>query len=185
MKLLERLYPVHLFLDRHLKPAVTSLVLLLMRVVWGYGFFLTGSGKLKDIDKPIAFFKELGIPAPVLNAYFVGSLECVGGLLLLMGLCSRPIAFLLTGNMLVAFLTADKVAVHKLFSDADPTPVINAAPFWFFVTSLTVLALGPGKASLDALLVHLSKHKALVTKPGFPVDVPSSAPLSTAQRAAH
>jgi putative oxidoreductase len=35
-----------------------------------------------------------------------GILECVGGLLILVGVCTRPVAFLLSGEMAVAYFTA-------------------------------------------------------------------------------
>jgi putative oxidoreductase len=38
------------------------------------------------------FFTSLGVPAPSLNAYMVSSLECFGGLFLIIGLASRPLA---------------------------------------------------------------------------------------------
>ena len=66
--------------------------LLFVRVYWGWQFWQTGWGKLQDISKPIGFFTELGIPFPVFNAWFVSMLECVGGILLILGLASRLIS---------------------------------------------------------------------------------------------
>src|ERR1700748_3187420 len=71
-----------------------SPLLLALRVYFFWQLFQTGQGKLSNIGKIIDFFKSLGIPAPEINAYFVSSLECFGGLLLVIGLASRPLAFL-------------------------------------------------------------------------------------------
>lgn len=148
-----KLVNAYVLLCRWAGPVVLSLVLLLMRIIWGWQFFITGKGKLSDIHKPIAFFTQLGIPAPTLNAWVVAIVECFGGLLLLAGLGSRAVAFALTINMTVAYLTAHRETNLKpLFTDGDVSKFADATPFWFLVTSLLVLALGPGKFSLDALL---------------------------------
>ncbi len=65
------------------------LLLLLIRGWWGWSFFLTGKGKLTHLEKTTAFFTELNLPLPKLNAIMAGSTECFGGLLLLLGLGSR------------------------------------------------------------------------------------------------
>ncbi len=75
--------------------SLESPFLLSVRLYWGWQFMQAGWGKLHDIGKVIGFFTELGIPAPVLNAYFVSALEFAGGFLLAVGLGSRLIALLL------------------------------------------------------------------------------------------
>lgn len=127
-----------------------SLLLLVLRLVWGWHFLITGLGKLQNHGRVTDFFTSLGIPAPGLNAWFVGGLELVGGALLLLGLFSRPIALLLTGNMLVAYLTADRPALLGVFRDLDAFQ--KADPFMYLLVSALVLTLGPGAISLDALL---------------------------------
>lgn len=127
-----------------------SLVLLVLRLVWGWQFFTTGLGKLQNHARVAEFFTSLGIPMPGLNAWFVGGLEMAGGALLLLGLFSRPIAFLLTGNMFVAYLTADRPALFGVLRDLDA--FLKADPFWFLFVSIVVLTLGPGALSLDRLL---------------------------------
>ena len=79
--------------------SLESPFLLAARLYWGWQFMQAGWGKLHDIGKVIGFFTELGIPAPVLNAYFVSALEFGGGLLLLLGLGSRLIALPLVIDM--------------------------------------------------------------------------------------
>jgi len=142
----------YLLLIRWSGPITLSLLLLLMRIVWGWGFFLAGKGKLGNIERPIQFFHKLGIPMPTFNAWLVAIVETVGGLLLLTGLGARAASIALVINMTVAYLAADTEAVKSLFTDSDPTKLFNAAPFWFLVTSVLVFALGPGMFSVDAVL---------------------------------
>jgi putative oxidoreductase len=125
-------------------------LLLVLRVYFFWQLYLTGKGKLSNIGKVIDFFTSLGIPAPTLNAYFVSSLECFGGLLLIIGLASRPIAFMIVISMCVAYLTADLQAVQSIFSDYDK--FVKADPFPFLFTALIILAFGPGLLSIDAIL---------------------------------
>jgi len=48
-----------------------------LRLYFFWQLFLTGQGKLANIGKVSEFFASLGIPLPTLNAYFIGSLECL------------------------------------------------------------------------------------------------------------
>jgi hypothetical protein len=79
----------------------------------------TGWGKLNDIGKVVNFFSDLGIPAPALNAYFVSELEFGGSVLLILGLASRLIAVPLVIDMIVAYITADRVALFSIISAPD------------------------------------------------------------------
>jgi putative oxidoreductase len=134
-----------------------SPLLLAVRLYWGWQFFQTGLGKLTSIEKVVDFFTNLGIPFPAFNAYMVGSLECIGGALLFLGLGSRIIALPLTFNMLVAYVTADREALFSIFS--DPGKFYAADPFTFFFASLLILVFGPGKISLDAAINYLRKRE--------------------------
>ena len=129
-------------------------LLLVIRGWWGWSFFLTGKGKLINLEKTTGFFTDLGLPLPKLNAIMAGSTECFGGLLLLVGLGSRLVSVPLIFTMIVAYATADKDALAAIFSDTDK--FTSAAPFPFLLASLIVFAFGPGKISLDVLLFKKS-----------------------------
>jgi putative oxidoreductase len=139
-------------LDRLRSP-----LLLLLRLIFGWGLFQTGKGKLENIDRFIDFLTHLHIPMPAANAYFVASLECAGGLLLMLGLASRLICIPLTINFIVAFLTADREAVVNFFKDQDA--FTNAAPFLYLLVSLLVLAFGPGFFSIDEVIQRLRRRR--------------------------
>jgi putative oxidoreductase len=126
-----------------------DLLLLAVRVYWGWQFAQTGWGKFENIHQVAEFFASLGIPSPAANAWFVAVLELVGGVLIFVGLASRPTAFLLTANMSVAFYAADREALMSIIS--DPEKFYGAAPYTFLFASLLVLFFGPGKFALDVL----------------------------------
>src|SRR5262245_49569054 len=119
-----------------------SPLLLLIRVYWGWQFWQSGWGKLSNIDRTVQYFASLGIPAPSLNAHFVALLEAGGGILLILGLGSRLIAFPLVIDMIVAYIAADREALSSIFS--EPEKFYNASPFTFLLASLVVLIFGPG-----------------------------------------
>jgi len=95
------------------------------------------------------------MPAPEVTARLISGLELVGGILLFLGLASRPIALILTGNMLGAYWMGDREAFLSVLSDPDKFQA--AAPFTFLCVSVVVLAFGPGSLSLDALIARLLK----------------------------
>jgi putative oxidoreductase len=142
--------------------SLESPFLLAVRLYWGWQFIQTGWGHLTHLDKVIAYFGDLGIPFPALNAPFISTLEFVGGILLVAGIASRPIALLLTCNMIVAFITGDREALLSVFS--DPDKFYAAAPYTFLIASLLVLIFGPGKFSLDTLLAKRFEPRGAVQR---------------------
>jgi len=136
--------------------------LLLVRLYWGWQFAQSGWGKLHNLGRVTEFFVSLNIPLPGLTATFCSGLEFVGGVLLILGLGSRIIGLLLTGNMLVAYWTADREALKSVFS--DPGKFYNADPYTFLFASIMVLVFGPGNFSLDFLIGrYLEKQEAGAT----------------------
>ena len=138
--------------------SLQSPFLLLVRLYWGWQFIQTGWGKVHNIGQVTEFFTRLGIPAPGLNAHFIAGLELGGGILLVLGLAARPIGLLLTVNMLVAYITADREALFSVIS--DPDKFYAASPYTFLVASLIVLIFGAGRASLDALIDSVRRRGA-------------------------
>ena len=123
--------------------------LLLIRSYWGWQLIESGWGKLHNLGKVTEFFTSLGLPMPAQTAVFISCLEFFGGILLALGLLSRLIALMLTVNLIVAYITADREALFSIFS--DPDKFYAAAPYTFLVASLIVLIFGAGKFSLDTL----------------------------------
>jgi putative oxidoreductase len=127
-----------------------SPLLLALRLYFFWQLFLTGQGKLTHLEKISEYFASLGLPFPALNAFLVGATETFGSLLLIVGLASRLAAIPITVSMIVAYLAADFEAVTHIFS--DPDKFVQAAPFPFLLAALIVLAFGPGRFSVDALI---------------------------------
>jgi putative oxidoreductase len=148
-------------LYRRIASASSSLqavMLLAVRLYWGFQFAQTGWGKLHNLVKITGFFASLNIPFPGLSAPFVSALEFVGGILLMLGLFSRPIALLLACNMFVAYWTADREAFSAIFS--DPGKFYVADPYTFLFAAVMVLIFGSGFFAIDTLIAK--RLKAIV-----------------------
>jgi putative oxidoreductase len=77
-----------------------------IRLAVGAVFFLEGVKKFLFAEQwGSGRFACIGIPVPVLTAPFVGTVETVCGLLLLLGLSTRPASFLLIIDISVAIAT--------------------------------------------------------------------------------
>jgi putative oxidoreductase len=128
-----------------------SPLLLVIRLYWGWQFFIVGKAHLAHLDKTTSYFASLNIPMPKLNAIMAGFTECSCGLLLLLGLFSRFASLALICVMSVALWTAEREAVIHIFS--DPDKFLGTDPFLFLYAAVLVFAFGPGKLSIDALIL--------------------------------
>ena len=92
-----------------------------------------------------------GAPDPFTRPWFATVLEVVGGILLILGLFTRPVAFVLSGLMAFAYFIAPAPQGHALL------PILNGgelAAFYSFLF-LFISAAGPGAFSLDG---HLDRN---------------------------
>jgi putative oxidoreductase len=144
-------------LDR-LQPVL----LLAVRLYWGWQFFLAGRGKLMNIERTAGFFESIDIPLPLANAYAAGFTECFGGLLMLLGLGSRIASIPLIFTMAVAYLTAHREQLMSVFS--NPDAFVTAPPFLFLLASLFVLVFGPGPLSVDRLIAQFRGRRSVITE---------------------
>src|ERR1700736_3606248 len=124
--------------------------LLFVRLYWGYQLIQSGWGKLHHLDKVTEFFTSLNLPMPAQTAVAISCLEFFGGIFLAIGLLSRLTSLVLTVNLMVAYITADREALFSIFR--DPDKFYAAAPYTFLCASLLILIFGPGKIALDTLL---------------------------------
>lgn len=111
-----------------------------LRIVAGFLFAQHGAQKL---------FGVLGrdaVETLMSRAGIAGILEFFGGLLIMVGLFTRPVAFLVSGQMAVAYFIAH--------AGRGFWPIMNGgelAAFYCF-TWLFFCAYGPGKYSIDGWL---------------------------------
>jgi putative oxidoreductase len=80
-----------------------DLALLVIRLAAGFSFFMHGLQKWQmGIDKVAQGFGQMGIPLPGVAAPFIGGLELIGGIALMIGALTRLSGFLLFCDMFVA-----------------------------------------------------------------------------------
>ena len=84
-------------------------VLMAMRVIPGVVFMVTGIGKFVTFQSEVDAFRSFGIPWPEAMVVLSGLLEAIGGLMLALGLLTRPVALALAVNMGIAIATAGRV----------------------------------------------------------------------------
>ena len=149
--------------DSLLNPPLTApRSTVIMRVMVGGVFLSEGILKFVYTNQGVGRFTKLGIPAPELTATFVGSLEIVGGILLIVGLFTRVIAVPFIIEMVVAILTT-KISLYLGTSPLPLPPALPKVGFWAvmhetrsdyaqILTSIFLLIVGPGSWSFDALL---------------------------------
>jgi putative oxidoreductase len=116
-------------------------LLSVLRIMSGLLFMQHGTAKLLGIPQ-MAMFAKL---QPFTLSWFAGVLELVGGALLVIGLFTRPVAFVLSGLMAFAYFIAH--------APRDFYPIVNAgelAALYCFVF-LYFAAAGGGAWSVDAL----------------------------------
>lgn len=119
-----------------------DLGLLILRVFAGLSLALAhGWDKVPPSGGWISRVGEMGLPAPELFAWLSGFAELGGGLLLALGLLTRPAALLVVLNMATAVL---------LGHAGDPFGAREKA-LLFGVVALMYLLAGAGRYSLDAL----------------------------------
>ncbi|WP_159711009.1 DoxX family protein [Geminicoccus flavidas] len=117
----------------------TPRVLSILRIVAALIFFEHGTQKL------LGFPAHESPPAFLSLSWIAGLLELVGGAFLILGLFTRPVAFILSGEMAFAYWIAH--APRSFF------PVLNggdAAILYCFVFLYLAFA-GPGPWSIDAM----------------------------------
>ncbi len=118
--------------------SLQPLALSLLRAVAAFTFACHGAQKLFGVfgGTRVSLISLLGL---------AGVLELSGGILLLLGLFSRPVAFLLSGEMAVAYFRTH--APHQYL------PILNhgeLAVLYCFIF-LFIAVAGPGPVSLDKI----------------------------------
>ena len=125
---------------------------LIMRLIVGYVFMLSGWAKLNNLPQMIENFTEWGIPFPQILTPFVSGVECIGGAMLILGLFTRIPAAMLAVVMVVAVKAAKWENVDSLET------LLGFEEATYLAAFLWLAIAGPGTASLDRLLVKAANH---------------------------
>src|SRR3979490_346490 len=118
---------------------------LLMRLIVGYTFMITGWGKLTNLAQVTENFVGWGIPFPRLLTPFVSGVECFGGALLILGLFTRIPAAMVAVVMIVAIMSAKWGDVDSLES------LLGFEEMTYFAAFMWLAICGPGAAPLARL----------------------------------
>jgi putative oxidoreductase len=149
--------------------AWTQRTLSVLRFIAAFMFIAHGAQKLFGFLAP-----PTATPFPVLSQIWVGGvLEFFGGILLLMGLFTRPVAFILSGTMAVAYFQMHAPAGFLPLQNKGELAVLYSFVFLFLAVA------GGGEWSLDRLLsgnASMSRLGAIsppIGKTSFVRDYPS------------
>ena len=124
-----------------IESTLANVVLAILRVYAGLSMALAhGLGKVPPSERFIEGTGNLGFPMPEFFAWAAGFSEFGGGLLLALGLFTRPSAFLICSTMVVAGFIR-----HA----ADPFGNKEKA-FLFLAIALAFLLIGAGRYGVDS-----------------------------------
>ncbi len=126
--------------------AAAPRLLSVSRIVAAFLFMQPGTAKLFAF--PVSFFPGGGTARLWSLFGLAGVLEALGGFLLLIGLFTRPVAFVLSGEMAVAYFMGH--APHSFWTVVNQgMPAVLFCFLWLYLS-----AAGPGPWSVDALLAR-------------------------------
>ncbi|MFL6282190.1 MAG: DoxX family protein [Pyrinomonadaceae bacterium] len=113
-----------------------------LRIVTGFLLIAHGAQKL------FGFLAPPGMPAATLGSlmWVAGVLEFFGGLLFLIGLFTRPVAFILSGLLAVAYFTAHAPGGFWPLQNKGELAVLYCFVFLFFAVA------GGGEWAVDRLI---------------------------------
>jgi putative oxidoreductase len=115
----------------------------LLRIIAAFLFLQIGTAKIFAF--PAAVMPGGGTASLTSLAGVAGVLEVVGGTLLLVGLFTRPVAFLLSGEMAVAYFIGHAAQGFWPVLNGGG-PAVSFCFLWLYLS-----AAGPGPWSIDAL----------------------------------
>lgn len=115
----------------------------LLRIVAGFCFSLHGFQKILGLFGGMG---GSGATAAVLSVpWIAGILELVGGLLIMVGLFTSPVAFILSGEMAAAYFMAHAPKGALTVQNGGELAVLYCFLFLYFFTA------GPGPWSVDSV----------------------------------
>lgn len=136
-----------------------SLFLLFIRIIWGHQFFLIGLKKVTNPGQTELLFQKVGVPMSLFHVYFVGYIELIGGICLLIGLASRLFSIPLSIIMIGAYSTAHSYVFQNWGLFSNPQAIMQEPPFTFLMICVIILCFGPGRFSIDGWIKRWSNNR--------------------------
>lgn len=135
---------------------------IIIRILVGGVFIWEGIIKFLYVNQGIGRFTKLGFSHPEITASFIGALEILGGMMLVLGILTKPLSFIFVIEMFVAmYLTK----LPLLFGTSPLLPPQSPPIFgiWAILHEirseysqalgcLFLYLSGPGRFSLDSIL---------------------------------
>jgi putative oxidoreductase len=122
-------------IPRSLAPALQSV----LRIMTGLLLLQHGTGKLLAFPHGLPYIDKM----PTGLLYFTGTVELVGGVLFTLGLFTRPVAFILSGFMAVAYFMAHFPMSFFPILNMGELAVLYCFVFLYFA------AAGPGPWAIE------------------------------------
>ena len=141
------------------RESLASVGLFLIRLFLGLGLTVHGYGKFfgeHGIAGFAGFLKSLNIPSPEIAAYVSASTELGGGILVALGLLTRPVAAIVAINMFVAALTAHRGSYFITNNPPGMEYALNLG-----IVFLALVFTGAGRVSLDQMFFGERRYREL------------------------
>lgn len=126
------------------KQTNTAYLPLAARILMAAIFVISGFGKIANPAATIGYISHMGLPFPELGLAIAICVEVVGGILLLVGLYTRPVAL-----GLAAFSIITGLIFHSAVGDQNQM-IHLMKNFAMAGGFLQIAAFGAGSLSLDA-----------------------------------
>ena len=135
------------------RPFLSDVGLLVLRVFTGVLLIHHGYEKLANIENfAAAFVRPLHLPFPITLSYLAAFSEIVGSWLLITGLLTRLGALAIAGTISVAIYHAIAINGFNIY-------LLELLGLYFAAAAM-VLTAGPGRFSLDELMIRQLAPKA-------------------------
>jgi putative oxidoreductase len=128
-------------------------MLSILRIVAGLVFFVTGTMKLFGFPPFPTSGPTMTVTPPMWELYLAGILETYLGAAFTLGFLTRPISFVLAGEMAVAYFQVHFPMSFWPTVNWGTAPILNCFLFLYFIFA------GAGPWSIDALIARRSARR--------------------------
>ncbi len=155
-------------------PVTGSASIIVIRLMVGAVFFFEGILKFVYTNQGVGRFTKLGFPMPEMTAHIIATGEIIGGLLLMLGLFTRFVAFYFVVQMIVAVLST-KIGLYLGNSPLPMPPVAPKVGIWAveheirsdyaqILSCIFLMIEGAGRRSIDFIISTSKKMYSMIDK---------------------